>query len=476
MFGNDVYAPVNGFTERFRNNYHSILNSYPGIPSGGVDTNSATGRGFALGVGFEFSKVINQNITSNYNINLDLAAGAEVDLSMMEYTGQNCADTSQRIGFAGWRARGSIGMYLNASAFVKRSSDNNTWNLANIKAGAWVDAKFPRPTYVAGAVQGNVQIGGFTTKIHTLGDCKKCGGSYHVEHSLQWTSCVHDQQHYLVNQSFNKSFTWGDDCASGDSNTSPDIGPAVAQEDAANSQQQNLIKYVHPTSSFNFPVASPIAVKYGLPLNEAFDVTEQQSTGSIKTRTFKLLNTVVLQKQNETTLVYANVSHNSNINSLSEYLYTLKIPLSLSPSSSIGAVISPITAPSTTTTNSVSNLQALNSVATFGKTTNKTSGPISSVGKTTVTGLMFTTYPAPTPAPSSEYDNLPPETPAVVNTLEANKNYKIIVTAVLKEYKNNVWINALKADLSPVQQVVTKNFRTGPPAIIIASSINKSSK
>jgi hypothetical protein len=154
----------------------------------------------------------------------------------------------------------------------------------------------------------------------------------------------------------------------------------------------------------------------------------------------------------------------------------LKIPLSLSPSSSIGAVISPITAPSTSTTNSVSNLQALNSVTTFGKTTNKTSGPISSVGKTTVTGLMYTTYPAPTPAPSSEYDNLPPETPAVVNTLEANKNYKIIVTAVLKEYKNNVWINALKADLSPVQQVVTKNFRTGPPAIIIASSINKSSK
>ncbi|MSP70262.1 MAG: hypothetical protein EXR20_08320 [Bacteroidetes bacterium] len=475
MFGNDVYAPVNGFTERFRNNYYSVLNNYPGIPSGGVDNNSATGRGFALGVGFEFSKVIDQNITSNYNINLDLAAGAEVDLSMMEYTGQNCANTSQRIGFNGWRARGSIGMYLNASAFVKRNSDNNTWNLANIKAGAWVDAKFPRPTFVAGAVEGNVQIGGFTTKIHTLGDCKKCGGSYHYEHSLQWTSCVHNQQHYLVNQHFNKSFTWGDDCASGDSNTSPDTGPAVAQEDAANNQQQNLIKYVRPTNSYNFPVASPIAVKYGLPLNEAFDVTEQQSTGSVNTRTFKLVNTVVLQKQNETTLVYATVSHNSNKNSLSEYLYTLKTPLDLLPNSTIEVAKAPNTPISASTPNSVLNMQAVNSVATIGVTTSKKSGPISSIGNGTAIGSKFTVYPPPTPVQPSEYDNLPPETPAVVNTLEANKNYKIIITAVLKEYKNNVWINALKADLSPVQQVVTNNFRTGPPALILASISNKKS-
>lgn len=465
MFGNDVYAPVNGFTERFRNNYYSILNNYPGIPSGGVDSNSATGRGFALGVGFEFNKVLSQNVTSNYNVNLDLVAGAEVDLSMMEYTGQNCADTSQRIGFAGWRARGSIGMYLNASAYVKRSSDNNTWSLANIKAGAWVDAKFPRPTYVAGAVEGYVQIGGFTTKIHTLGDCKKCGGSYHVEHSLQWTSCVHDQNHYLVNQSFNKSFTWGDDCASGDSNTSTNTGPAVAQEDAANNQQQNLIKYVRPTSSYNFPVASPIAIKYGLPLNEAFDVTEQQSSGSINTRTFKLVNSVVLQKQNETTLVYANVNHNSNKNSLSEYLYTLQGPMTVLSASSI-AIVS-----NTNSVNNILNLQALNSVATFGSIRGGTIRPTRNIGTTFTSGSFVTIYPPPIPVQPSEYDSLPPETPAVVNTLEVNKNYKIIITAVLKEYKNNIWINALKADLSPVQQVVTKNFRTGPIQVATASNV-----
>ena len=483
MFGNDVYAPVNGFTERFRDNYHSILNSYPGIPSGGVDSNSATGRGFALGVGFEFNKLLSKNVTGNYNVNLGLVAGAEVDLSMMEYTGQNCADTSQRIGFAGWRARGSVGMYLDATAYVIRSSDNQTWSLANIKAGAWVDAKFPRPTYVAGAVEGNVQIGGFTTKIHTLGDCSACcSGAYHCnllkknqpyncgsgddKHSGcdNHTSCTHLNQHYLVNQSFNKSFTWGDDCASGDSNTSTNTGPAVAQEDAANNQQQNLIKYVSPTSSYNFPVASPIAVKYGLPLNEAFDVTEQQSSGEINTRTFKLVNTVVLQKQNETTLVYANVIHKSNKNSLSEYLYTLLGPLTVSSVSAIAVTVYP------GTTSSGLNLQAVNSVATFGGIRNRTNTPIVSVGTATVR-QPITVYPPPVPAGTSEYDSLPPETPAIVNTLEINKNYKIIVTAVLKEYKNNVWVNALKANGTPVQQVVTKNFRTGPIQVANASNV-----
>ena len=36
------------------------------------------------------------------------------------------------------------------------------------------------------------------------------------------------------------------------------------------------------------------------------------------------------------------------------------------------------------------------------------------------------------------------------------------MVANLKEFKNNVWVNALKSDGSPVTQTVTKTFRTGP--------------
>jgi len=494
MFGNDVYAPANGFTNRFRNNYYSILNNYPGIPSnpnGGVDANSATGRGFALGVGFEFNKLLNKNVTGNYDVNLNLNAGAEVNLSMMEYIGQNCADPSQRIGFAGWRARGNIGMYLNAAAYVKNTSNNNTWNLANIKAGAWIDAKFPRPTFVAGAIEGNVQIGGFTTKIHSLGDCSACCSSpYHLDRrsncgdGKHWgidhhTECTHLQQHYLVNQSFSKSFTWGDDCGGSDSNSSTNTGPAVAQGDAANDQQQSLIKYVHPATSYNFPVKSPIAVKYGLPLDEAFDVTEQQSNGSVITRTFKLVNTVVLQKLNETTNTYINVTFNTDKNSLSEYLYTVKEPftgtvgsatlsstaLNKSTSGKVGTSTASVSSPNL-------NAQAVTSVKSL-SSPKVGSVSSSSSGKSvsgSISGTMFTIFPAPTLTLPSEYDNLPPASPEVVNALELNKSYKIIVTAILKEYKNNVWVNALKSNGTSVQQTITKTFKTGAMTISASTS------
>ena len=498
MFGNDIQAPANGFTDRFRNKYFSILNNYPGIPSnpsGGVNDNSATGRGFALGVGVEFDKAMNKNITGNYDISLNLSAGAEVNLSMMEYSGQNCANTSQRIGFAGWRARGNIGMYLDAGAYVIRTSDDKTWTLANIKAGAWIDAKFPRPTFVAGAIEGYVQIGGFTTKIHTLGDCTKCcANQYHVDRKSScdggnhWgtfnrTACTHLQQHYLVNQSFNKSFTWGDDCAETDSNTSTNAGPAATQGDAANDQQQSLIKYVHPVTSYNYPVKMPIAVKYGLPLNESFDVTEQQANGSVVTRTFKLENTIVLQKMNDATNVYSNVTFNVDKNSLNEYLYTLKTS-GIATSGTTVAAAAVLSTPGsgkggTSTSSAAPNLNtlAVSSISSLSTTTKGNTTTSSSAGKTVATGksgvtssVLLTTYPAPTSTEPSEYDNLPPASPAVENSLEMNKNYKIIVTATLKEYKNNVWVNALKKNSTPVIQTVSKNFKTGPMTITAATS------
>ncbi len=488
MFGNDIQAPANGFTNRFRNNYFSILNSYPGIPATiGVDSNSATGRGIALGVGVEFNKTVNSNITGNYDINLGLVAGAEVNLSMMEYNGQNCANPSQSIGFNGWRARGNIGMYLNAFATVNNTNNGNTWTLANIKAGAWVDAKFPRPSYIAGAVQGHVQIGQMPqTYAHTFapGQCsaKTCthkwpnGNRKHTAFngntgplcSNVTNQCTHPNgTQYLVNQSFNKSFTWGDSCADVDNNTSTNTGPAVAQQDAANDQMQSLIKYVKPTNTSNFPVASPIAVKYGLPLNEAFDVTEQQSTGSVKTRTFKLVNTVVLQKQNDVTLAYVTITHRANKNSLGEYLYTLPVQIAVSSAVAMNASVlegNPTATSSTSQTNTSLNLQASNNLIAL----SNSSGPRNS--SVTLVGTMpITLYPPPVSVGPSEYDNLPPAVLPVLNTLEANKNYKIIITATLKEFVNNVWVNALKANGTQVTQTITKNFRTGP-FVAVASS------
>ncbi len=444
MFGNDINAPANGFTESFRQRYYNVTNHYPGIPAApGVNALSATGKGFALGVGFKIDKDVEKNLVANYKLYLGLDAGAEVNLSMMEYNGQNCANPSQSIGFNGWRARGSIGFYVDATADVKKG--NNTWNLANLTVGGWLDAKFPRPTYVAGAVEGEVQIGHFTTKIHILGDCNVSGcGAYHVnKRNGHWginkrTACVHLQNHYLLNTSFYKPFDWGDSCALNDNNTSPDIGPTVAQEDAAGDQEQNLIKYVHAGPSYEYPLEKPVIVKYGLPINEAFDVTEQQSSGAIVTRTFKLTNQVWLKVYDENTGTFVPLLLQTHQNTLGEYLYTKGI----STQTQISATNLPVNFSNNVTTNN--NM------------------PVTQTAQASINILSATSYPAPTPSVSSEYDNLPPETPPVINHLEDNKTYKIIVKANLQEFKNNQWINALKSDNTPVTQTITRVFKTGP--------------
>ncbi|HSQ47514.1 MAG TPA: hypothetical protein VLM44_11430 [Lutibacter sp.] len=475
MFGNDIKAPVNGFTEGFRNSYYNVVKQYPGIPSlPGVDGNSATGRGFALGVGIKIDKNFNTHIVNGYYLDLVMAAGAEVNLSMMEYIGQNCANPSQRIGLNGWRARGNIGFYVDAGAKVVKGND--TWNLASIKAGGWLDAKFPRPTYVAGAVQGNIQIGHWTAKAHTFapGQCtdKYCTHKWpngNLKHTLIngvtgllcsniTNTCSHVINNYLVNQSFNKTFDWGDNCGSGDITQPASTGPAIAQQDAAQDQEQLLIKYVHPGTTYNFPTTMPIAVKYGLPLNEEFDISEQQSSGSIINRTFKLVTTVTLQEKNETTGVYATINKKFSKNNLGEYLYVKVGPIIPQPatvalpvSNSKSKVFTPQAAVEEISNMTVSNVP--NNISNVSLSENVT---------------ILTSYPAPQPG---EYDNLPPEPAAVVNALELNKWYKIIVVANLMEFKNNVWVNALKSNGSPVTQTVTKTFRTGPVEVVSTKTI-----
>lgn len=480
MFGNDIQAPVHGFTTDFYNSYYSAMGTYPGIPDApGVDGNSATGKGLALGVGIKFNKGIDEHIVSGYNFYANMQASAEVNLSMMEYTGQNCQNTTQTIGLNGWRARGNIGFYTNAGIGVKKGGDN--WPLAAFKIGGWIDAKFPRPTFVSGTIEGNVQIGGFKTKIHSLGDCKANDGGFHVHCKAskkvfgktvcyRWygrKSCTHQQQHYLVNTNFQSSFEWaknGNFCAANDNIQPNDTGGAVTQQDAAADQEQNLIKYVHPGTTYNFPTTMPIAVQYGLPLNEEFDVTEQQSSGAILPRTFKLRNYVTLKKKNDNTGIFETIYVDVDQNNLGEYLYTKGDGVVTQVVASVSSNFA------LSSSNSSTNQQAANTMATM-----SVGRGGSNLQSATMSSATFTTYPAPTPpAPpeTSEYDNLPPEAEPIVNSLEANKSYKISITATLKEYKNNQWVNAQKSDGSVVKQTITKFFRTGAMELQTANASN----
>jgi len=458
MFGNDI-TPPSGFTQTFKNGYHGVFGNYPGpTTTSGVigNTNTATGRGFALGIGFLFNKDLNFSLISGYSASLELDAGAELNLAFAEYLGNNCENPSQRIGINGWQASGSVGFYASVLASVKKGS--SSWNIADIKAGGWLQGKFPNPVYVVGAIQGSVKIAGITTGIHLLGVCGRalgdnCGALLHKNgcgHKFKHQWCPHLQTNYLVNTSFDKNFEYGTDCTG---ITSAGGGATVAQGDAAEDQKQLLIQYVNPIQQYSFPILSPLVVKFGLIPNNIFDVSEQQSDGSIKNRTFKMVITTNMKIHNDDGS-NSNVSLKKNENNLGEFLYTVLNPISIN----------------TATPKTLGSAQTLNKTKTLNTFLN--SGKMTAKNSASIGQPIVTSYPLP-PA-SNTYNNLPPEPPEVKNTLTINKDYTFTVTATLKEFVGNTWVDAKNKNNSAVTQSVTKKFRTGP-MVLVASSGNTNS-
>lgn len=189
------------------------------------------------------------------------------------------------IGINGWRASGGLGFYGTAGAQVKRiggTLKDKTWNLASLAAGAWIYGEFPNPYYAAGAISGHANI------------------------------------FKVIDVSFHKEFEVGAQCG----NAAVGGAAPVQQGDVAADQQQKLIQYVNPSQSYNFPVETPLAVKFGLIPDEVFDVSEQQANGTILNRTFKMVVTPNLQVKDENDN-WSVVGLNSTQNNLGEFLYTV---------------------------------------------------------------------------------------------------------------------------------------------------------
>ncbi|MFT6127421.1 MAG: hypothetical protein ACJA2M_000245 [Polaribacter sp.] len=501
-FGNNIETP-SGFTNTFKNGWAGVFNgNQPGIPvTSGVDGNSALGKGFAFGIGFQFEKNINKNVIGNYDINLDLAAGAEINLSMMKKLGVNCKDSSKDFGLNGWRARGSLGFYASVDAYVSKGPSNR-WDLLNVKAGGWLDGKFPGPTYVKGEVRAEVKIGGIPKRVHNIqGDCNKCRDEgNHVELTHSGThcklctlrsrmQCQHWETLYLVNRSFKSNFEWGTDCNGSESASTQTFD----QQDAAADQAQRLITYIHPNQPsviYNFPITKPISVKFGLSPDEEFDVGEQQDTGAVVTRTFKLKREVSLfidaQDDNNFTQVprASMYGFNSNPtglikhdNNLGEELYVIGT-LEAQELIDSANTIQTLDAGNSETNNNGLAGSASSYVVSMPMATRASSGAFTNSFLASAQNTMAIFYPAklsssgdPVLASGSEgdsgtanYGSLPPSAPPVVNALELNKTYKIVVTATLKEKTSSGnWINASDSDENAVTETKNKIFRTGPP-------------
>jgi len=442
MFGNDIPFP-SGFTPQFSNAYYNAVSQYPGagsIGQGGVGSHTNTGSGFAAGLGFLFDHESEFGLPcgvcmGDFYAGVNLGAGAELHLALMNYSG-GCAGNNP-IGINGWRASGGLGFYATAGAYVRREGGlgDKTWTLADLAAGAWIYGEFPNPYYAAGAISGHAYV------------------------------------FKVIDVHFHREFEVGTACSNSPSGSSVSVTPG----DVAADQQEKLVQYVKPTNTFNFPTDAPLAVKYGLEPDEVFDVAEQQADGTIKMRTFKMEQSVMLEaeQQNGT---WSPEMLNQNSNTLGEYLYTTMqeatgIDPGYSPAGPGGVSGGPGGAGSTGNTpsnlgpsggiifNFMNDLQTLNVGA-------GTTGGGQSGGSGLGSGQAFNplnmpliTYPAEPPAP--DYGDLPPTPDPPVNGLEEDTNYKLTVTATLKEYQNGSWTDALTNGGDPVTETVVKNFSTG---------------
>jgi len=275
----------------------------------------------------------------------------------------------------------------------------------------------------------------------------------------------------VIDVHFHRQFEVGTACNNSPSGTSVSVTPG----DVAADQQEKLVQYVKPPNTYNFPADAPLAVKYGLEPDEVFDVAEQQADGTIQMRTFKMEQSVVLEAEQQNGTWSPEIL-NQNTNTLGEYLYTTiqeatGIDPGYSPagpgsvSGGPGGAGGTGNAPSNLGPsggiifNFMNNLQTLNVGA--GSTGGGQSGGsgLGSGQASNPTNMPLIAYPAEPPAP--DYGDLPPTPDPPVNGLEEDTNYKLTVTATLKEYQNGSWTDALTNGGDPVTETVVKTFTTG---------------
>jgi len=426
MLGNSIPNP-NGFTNRFASNYAQHFGYSPNNAhmQGQVDNNMAElGAGFAMGLGFEFeasgSKQVYSGVWRDWSIGYEAAAGAELHLSFLEYA--SCSGYNEW-GINGWRAGGGFGFYAAVSAWAQGYHRNNEevdkfHNLATLKAGGYITGKFPKPVYASGAVTGSAKV----------------------------------LNVFEVN--FHQQFEYGTNCSGNPVQPNVNITPG----DAAADFDGALVNYVVPQSYYNFPLESPLSVKYGLVPDEQFSVPETQANGTIEMRTFKLEKTVTLEK--EVNGAYQTEPLTDSINNLGEYQYIIPGPPPLVNAGPVGLAPG-LGAPSNggntgTGSGSLPGQQIAqtwnpNPVGGGGTIPPYQQAPAQLVG-----GPGSNNNPP-------NYGNLPPEPPSPVNDLDADTWYKFTVDAVLKEFINGNWVTATDNSGNPITQTEIKNFYTGDP-------------
>jgi hypothetical protein len=298
MFGNDLGDDIpKGFMALTNSGWNQAgLAPLSFIDNATLQGKYKNAKGFAFGVAVKGGETNNETIfsyngnccdnacwrprnwhsvTRYLNINYSYVAGGEVDASLLQYNGCN--------GFNnGWRASVSAAIYAGFNVgyngnlpFTDCATEGGT--LTKAGAGAMALAEFPNPTYFNGRIQGYWSVG-------------------------QWS------------KSFQKDIIIGTQC---DGTEKPldatiDENSIHQQQNVKDSLNKKLItRIISPSSPTDISRQTIFQVVLDYPYNDPFSLDEQQSSGGIKVRTFRVMYNASLsqdsiEKGNPTNIVKSN--------------------------------------------------------------------------------------------------------------------------------------------------------------------------
>lgn len=429
MFGNDLGSDIpTGFMAATKSGW-----SNAGLPPWTFTDNATTqnkyksAKGFAFGAAVNYSKEENTEIVSwtavicdkvkrYLNINYSIAAGGEVDASLLQYSG--CTGFNN-----GWRAKVSMAMYAGLNVGYDYNlpgggCSSHQGTLFHIAAGAAATAEFPNPTYFEGNLSGS------------------------------WNLCGYGS-------SFNKHFKAGDQCNGSEVVSDPSLKDNIyTQQNAADSfiGKKLIISIVTPSTSTDVGRKTTFSALLNYPYNESFDVQEQQSSGELKVRTFKVVYIASLKQD-------SIIGGGATTTSLAAGTSALKTTEPVS--SSTTATASSSTISKTISGSTVSATKATTGISTSAIAVIDTSVPLADAGYDDLSAKRFKLAGSLMSNPA----------------LKANTSYKFQVDGALQELIGGIWkpVN-IKTITIPIKQTVSYYFKTNSESTVITASSSSSIK
>lgn len=444
MFGNDIYSPP-GFMSTTLTGYSNATEggspSIGGVAGQTVNGNTESGKGFAFGIGANFSDAGYKQLWPNrLKASYAYDIGAEVNGSLMQY-----ANNASCPGLQGWRMKGGICAYAGITAGIKLDPcsgkcRNCLWvycngksiDLVGLGVGAWLSGEFPKPTYLAGGIDAYYEFLGM------------------------WTG------------TFRADFQVGNRCGG----TALTGGASFVQEDSPEEQRRQLISLILPDNGARVDTSTTITAVYGFTPSETFEAAEVQSDGSIKNRTFQARYQAKLYEKNEVG-EWVELGLTENVNSIGEHIFYHK-PFSLTVGNvrdvravmvdNIG-VYNPDGAP---------NRDAALGRSSFGSIRLNPQGAIrrSNIGGTSSSSQSYgfgigSTQGSITDGVNTaladnpdDYADIAEGDERPVSILKSATAYKFVLEATLWELVNENWVVAKNKDLQPVVETETVMFYT----------------